>query len=248
MTTNKCSQAAILGLIPARGGSKAIPRKNLLPLANKPMVAWTIDAASEAGVFDRLILSTDDAEIAQLGRKLGIEVPFLRPADLATDGSTSVDVCIHALEWLEGNENYRPDFIMLLQPTSPLRSATDIRASVELAAVRQANSVVSICEVHHHPSWMKILDNEGHLRNLFAHTSAPTRRQDLFPVFALNGAIYLALRSLVLSERTFVSDGTLGYLMPPERSVDVDRAWDFYLADLILRDRERREHDSNSRT
>lgn len=247
MKGDKHGKPTILGLIPARGGSKGIPRKNMAFLANKPLMAWTIEAANESGVLDRLVLSTDDNEIAEAGRRLDIEVPFLRPAELATDNSASIDVCRHAVEWLEKNENYQPDFVMLLQPTSPLRIASDIRRSVELAVATQANSVVSVYEVHHHPLWMKVLDSEGWLLDLYPQSMAATRRQDLSPVFALNGAIYLVLRSCLLTERTFVPDRTHGYVMPSQRSVDVDTPWDFYLADLILRDRERRENDSNSR-
>lgn len=231
----------MLGLILARGGSKGIPRKNLALVGNKPLMAWTVEAANESGVVERLVLSTDDPEIADEGRRIGAEVPFLRPPELATDSSTSMDVNLHAFRWLEENENYRPDYVLLLQPTSPLRAAADIRASVELAVERQADSVVSVCAAHQHPLWMKTLDNQGRLVDLYPQPSTPTRRQDLPPAFALNGAIYLNLRSFLLNAHTFVCDRTYGYVMPPERSLDVDTPWDLYLADLILRDRERNE-------
>jgi CMP-N,N'-diacetyllegionaminic acid synthase len=231
----------VLGLVLARGGSKGIPRKNLALVGNKPLIAWTAEAASESGVVDRLVLSTDDREIADEGRRIGAEVPFLRPAELATDSSTSIDVNLHAINWLEEHENYRPDYVLLLQPTSPLRTAADIRASVALAVERQADSVVSVSAAHQHPLWMKTLDNEGRLFDLYPQSLTPTRRQDLPPAFALNGAIYLNLRSFLLKARTFVCDHTYAYVMPTERSLDVDTPWDLYLADLILRDRERNE-------
>jgi CMP-N,N'-diacetyllegionaminic acid synthase len=235
------STPTILGIIPARGGSKAIPRKNLALLGNKPLLAWTVEVALESASLDRLVISTDDPEIAEVGKKLGAEVPFLRPAELATDASTSMDVILHAIRWFADNENYRPDYVLLLQPTSPLRTATDVREPIKLALAKHADSVVSVCETHQHPLWMKGVNEEGTLVDLYPQSSAPTRRQDLPSVFALNGAIYLALRTFLLSERTFISDRTYAYVMPENRSLDVDTPWDLHVADLILRDREHRE-------
>ena len=235
------SAPTILGIVPARGGSKAITRKNLALLANKPLLAWTVEVALESASLDRLVISTDDPEIADAGKKLGAEIPFLRPAELAADTSTSMDVILHALRWLADNQNYRPDYVLLLQPTSPLRTATDIRESIKLALAKRADSVVSVCETHQHPLWMKGVNHEGRLVDLYPQSPAPTRRQDLPSVFALNGAIYLALRTFLLSERTFISDCTYAYVMPENRSLDVDTPWDLYLANLILNDREHRE-------
>jgi CMP-N,N'-diacetyllegionaminic acid synthase len=231
----------ILGVIPARGGSKAIPRKNLALLANKPLLAWTVEVAIESDSLDRVVISTDDPEIAEVGKKLGAEIPFLRPAELATDTSASIDVILHAIRWFDENEKYRPDYVLLLQPTSPLRTATDIRNSIEIMIAKKGDSVVSVCETHQHPLWMKTVNDEGKLVDLGPQSSVPARRQDLPSVFALNGAIYLALRTFLLSERTFISDCTYAYVMPPERSIDIDTPWDFRVADLILRDREHRE-------
>jgi CMP-N,N'-diacetyllegionaminic acid synthase len=228
----------VLGLIPARGGSKTIPRKNLTLVGNKLLMAWTVEAARESGVLDRVILSTEDSEVAHVGKRLGAEVPFLRPPELAGDTSSSIDVNLHAVQWLEEKEGYRPDFVLFLQPTSPLRNARDIQRSVELAVARRANSVVSVCPVHQHPCWMKTLDDKERMFDLYPQSSIPTRRQDLSEVFALNGAIYLSKRDWLLATRTFVGEGTYAYVMPPERSLDVDTPWDLHLADLILRDRE----------
>jgi CMP-N,N'-diacetyllegionaminic acid synthase len=235
------STPTILGIIAARGGSKAIPRKNLAVLANKPLIAWTVEVAIQSDSLDRLVISTDDPEIAEVGKKLGAEVPFLRPGELATDTATSMDVILHAIRWFDENESYRPDYILLLQPTSPLRTVTDIHRSIELVFAKRADSVVSVCETRQHPLWMKGVNEEGKLVDLYPQSPTPTRRQDLPPVFALNGAIYLALRTFLLSERTFISDHTYAYVMPENRSLDVDTQWDLHLADLILRDREHRE-------
>lgn len=205
------------------------------------MLAWTVEVALESASLDRVVISTDDPEIADVGKKLGAAAPFLRPAELATDTSTSMDVILHALGWFADNENYRPDYVLLLQPTSPLRTATDIRESIRLALAKHADSVVSVCETHQHPLWMKGVNEEGRLVDLYPQSPAPTRRQDLPSVFALNGAIYLALRTFLLSERTFISDRTYAYVMPENRSLDVDTPWDLHVADLILNDREHRE-------
>jgi CMP-N,N'-diacetyllegionaminic acid synthase len=231
----------ILGFIPARGGSKAIPRKNLALLANKPLLAWTVEVAIGSDSLDRLVISTDDPEIAVVGKKLGAEVPFLRPTELATDTATSMDVILHAIRWLDENESYRPDYVLLLQPTSPLRTVTDIHKSIELLFAKRADAVVSVCETRQHPLWMTGVNEEGKLVDLYPQSPTPTRRQDLPPVFALNGAIYLALRTFLLSERTFISDHTYAYVMPENRSLDVDTPWDLHLADLILRERVHRE-------
>ena len=235
------STPTILGIIPARGGSKAIPRKNLAVLANKPLLAWTVEVAIQSDSLDRVVISTDDPEIAEVGKKLGAEVPFLRPREFATDRATSMDVILHAIRWFDENESYRPDHVLLLQPTSPLRTVTDIRKSIKLLLAKRADSVVSVCEAHQHPLWMKGINEEGKLVDLYPQSPTPTRRQDLPPVFALNGAIYLALRTFLLSERTFISERTYAYVMPENRSLDVDNPWDLHLADLILRDREHRE-------
>ncbi len=235
------STPTILGIIAARGGSKAIPRKNLALLANKPLIAWTVEVAIQSDSLDRLVISTDDPEIAEVGKKLGAEVPFLRPGELATDTATSMDVILHAIRWFDENESYRPDYILLLQPTSPLRTVTDIHRSIELVLAKRADSVVSVCETRQHPLWMKGINEDGKLLDLYPQSAVPTRRQDLPPVFALNGAIYLALRTFLLSERTFISDHTYAHVMPENRSLDVDTPWDLHLADLILRDREHRE-------
>jgi CMP-N,N'-diacetyllegionaminic acid synthase len=168
-------------------------------------------------------------------------VPFLRPAELATDTSKSMDVILHTVRWFDDNEKYRPDYVLLLQPTSPLRTATDIRTSIEMLLTKRGDSIVSVCETRHHPLWMKSVNELGRLIDLNPQSAVPTRRQDLPVAFALNGAIYLALRNFLLSERTFITDRTYAYVMPEDRSLDIDTPWDLYLADLILRAREHRE-------
>ena len=133
----------ILGLIPARGGSKALPHKNIRQFAGKPLIAWTIETALACPMLDRTIVSTDDPEIADVSRHWGAEVPFLRPAELARDDTPGIEPVLHAVRWLGENEGYRPDYVMVLQPTSPLRTTEDIEAAIQLARDRQADGVVS---------------------------------------------------------------------------------------------------------
>src|SRR3989344_5310224 len=137
----------ILGLITARGGSKSIPKKNIKFLCGKLLIAYTIDEAKKSGVFDRIILSTDDKEIADVGRKFGVEVPFMRPKKLAKDKTPTLPVLIHAISWLRENENYFPDYIMLLQPTSPFRNSDHIREAKELIEKSGADSVVGVGKI-----------------------------------------------------------------------------------------------------
>ena len=225
----------VLGVITARGGSKGLPRKNILQLAGKPLVAYTIEAALGASLLDRVVVSTDDDEIARVSRQYGADVPFLRPQDLAQDETPIYPGLIHAVQWLEERQNWQADYILLLQPTSPLRKSTDIDGAIRLALERDADGVVSLSEVKQHPYQMKRLTEDGCIRQFIAQSKAIDRRQELPPVYAVNGAIYLVKRSVLLEQETFYTERTYAYLMPPERSLDIDSKWDFHLAELVLR-------------
>ena len=231
-----------LGLITARGGSKGLARKNVLPVAGKPLIAWSIGAALKGHGLSRVIVTTDDEEIAQVARAWGAEVPFVRPPKLARDDSDHVSVVEHAIHWLEAHDNARPDYVMLLQPTSPLRTAEDIEGVIQIAHARGAIAVVSVCETRSHPCLAKRILEDGTLSDFVTSDIAYLQRQVLPPAYALNGAIYLNRSEAFLRQRTFLPPGTHAYVMPPERSLDVDSAWDLHLADLILRDR----HESKS--
>lgn len=231
------SNERVLAIVPARGGSRGIPRKNIAPVAGKPLIAWTIETALACPILDRVIVSTDDEEIAGVARRRGAEVPFLRPAQLARDDTPGIEPILHAVRWLDEHEGYRPRHVMVLQPTSPLRTAEDIEGAVELAELKQGHRVVSVCRADQHPYWMKRVSGEGQITSFLSLEPAYTRRQDLPPAYALNGAIYLARREVLVAERTFYTEHTYAYVMPPERSLDVDEPWDLYLAHLVLRDR-----------
>lgn len=227
----------VLGLVLARGGSKSVPRKNVRLVGGKPLIAWTIETALQAHVLNRVIVSTDDKEIAGIAQQWGAEVPFMRPTELAQDDTPSIDTILHAVQWLGEHEGYHPHYIMLLQPTSPLRSAEDIEAVVRLVREKQADAVVSVCHVHQHPYWMKKINYDGQLTEFFPLDRIYTRRQDMPPIYFLDGALYLARREVLIERRTFYTDRTYGYVIPSERSLDIDTEWDLHLVDLILQDR-----------
>lgn len=222
--------ARILGIIPARGGSKGLPRKNIRILAGKPLIAWTIEAALASTVIDRVIVSSEDQEILQTARQWGADVPFVRPAELALDTTPGVAPVVHALETLP--EEY--DFVVLLQPTSPLRESGDIDAAVRLCREAGAPACVGVVEPDKSPYWMFTRAEDGRLSPLIPHETLPPRRQDLPVTYSVNGAVYVASVPWFLQKKTFFSPETIGYVMPRKRSLDIDDALDFAVADMIL--------------
>lgn len=217
----------ILGLIPARGGSKGLPNKHLLDLGGRPVLAWTAEAALASELLDRVVLTTDDEAIAQLGEQLGLDVPFRRPADLAGDDTPMADVVRHAVDVLDGDWGY----VVVLQPTSPLRTASDIDEAVALCDRTGAPSCVSVSPVRQHPAWMYRVDADGSMSPLLDEGDKASRRQDLPPVFALNGAVYVLRRDRIDDADVFATAGAVAYAMPADRSVDIDTEHDL----LVLR-------------
>lgn len=224
---------AILAIIPARGGSKALPRKNIAPFCGKPLIAWTIRAAQQSSGVSRVVVTTDDREIAEVAARHGADVPFMRPAELASDTAPGNAAVFHALQWLDEHEHYRAGIVVLLQPTSPLRTGVDIDAALHLLEERAADSVVSVTPVDHHPQWMKTIDASGWLRNFLDQPPSAVVRQQLPPVYRLNGAIYAARVDALRRAGDWYTPRTAAYVMPAERSVDIDSPWDFKLAELI---------------
>lgn len=226
----------VLALITARGGSKGIPRKNLSPLAGKPLIAWTIECAMAVhGRLGRIIVSTDDEEIASVSRKYGAEVPFLRPASLSGDDATSLDVVRHAVETMEKDAEVPFDWVLLLQPTSPLRRPEDLRQALDIAAEGDCDAVIAVTEVvESHPMLLKTIENG----RLAPYGDAPlngVRRQDCRPpVYINNGAIYLSRRELVMERNTLLGDNARPYIMPLEHSLDIDSAFDLKLAEAVI--------------
>lgn len=205
----------ILGLVTARGGSKGIPRKNVVEVGGKPLIAWTIEAARQSTLLDRLVLSTDDAEIAEVARVLGCEVPFMRSPELAADTSGSMEVVLDCLQRLP-----RYDYLVLLQPTSPLRTPDDIDGAIRACIDSAAPACVSVCAVEESPFWMYTLESGGGLKPILENSYA--RRQDLPPVYVLNGAIYVADVHWFVTNLGFMGEGTVAYIMPRSRSLDID--------------------------
>jgi N-acylneuraminate cytidylyltransferase len=222
------SGSRVLALIAARGGSRGVPRKNLRIAGGKPLLAWTAAAARASRYVDRVVTSTDDEEIREEALRCGSEVPFLRPARLATDEATSVDVALDALGRLPGF-----DYLVLLQPTSPLRTADDIDRAIELCRASGAPSCVTVRRAAESPWWMYTLADGKRLEPVVAGARA-TRRQDLPAAYLLNGAVYVAETSALLAHRTFVMSGTVALEMPDERSIDIDTESDLALADQRL--------------
>ncbi len=231
------SSFKIMGLITARGGSKDIPKKNVKMLASKPLIAWSIEAAKQSLDLDRIVVSTDDDEIADIAVKWGANVPFIRPDFLAQDNSPHIDVVIHAIDWLKENQHYLPDYVMLLQPTSPFRTANDIDAAIEIAERNNADSVISVCESPAHPYLNRKISDQGLLSDFVERPSGYLRRQEFPKAYCENGAIYLVKRDIIINRRILNPENTFSYIMKPECSLDIDTLWDFQLAEMILKNR-----------
>lgn len=223
-----------LAIIPARGNSKGVAGKNLTLLASRPLIAHTIAAACQARRLGRIILSTDSEPIAEVARDCGAAVPFIRPAELARDDTPTIPVLVHAVQWLAEHEAYEPDYVMCLQPTSPFRAAEDIDRAIDLAEQRKADSVVSVTEPDHPPHWMRRIDDEGRLHAFIDSQLAIARRQEQPTAYALNGAIYLVRRQVLIEQQTLYTERTFAYVMPRQRSMDIEDTWDVHVADLIL--------------
>ena len=228
-------KSSILALIPARGGSKRLHSKNLRGLGGVPLVSWSIRAARASAVVETTCVSTDDPEIARVAADDGAEVPFLRPAELATDTASSFEVAVHAIEHYRIVAGKEYDYLMLLQPTSPFRTSADIDAAFGLLESRGAENVVSVCMAEHHPLWCNTLPKDLSLANFLSDDLKNRRSQDLPTYYRLNGAIYLCLVERLLLEKTFIfSRASYAYVMPRERSVDIDTEMDLAFAEFLL--------------
>jgi CMP-N,N'-diacetyllegionaminic acid synthase len=206
----------ILAVIPARGGSKRVPRKNLRPILGKSLLDRSIEVALQSRYIDRLIVSSEDAEIIEAAKKAGADVPFVRPAEFSQDTSSGMQPVIHAVESLP-----EYDYVLLLQVTTPLRDVHDIDNALEFCLNQNANFCVSVKEVSESPYWMFKINDENKLVSLLAE-KIPSRSQDLPLVTILNGAVYIANTTSFLKSKTFLTEETLGYKMSREHSLDID--------------------------
>ena len=227
----------VLVVIPARGGSKGLPRKNVLPLAGKPLIAWSIETALAVDGICRVVVSTDDVEIAQVSNEYGAEVPFMRPAELATDTASGTDVLVHALKASQDYYQEQYDWVLLLQPTSPLRLSEDIQEAFKIAESGDVDAVIGLKEVSEFPQWMKRQYQNGDIADYLDGMIKPANRQDLDTPYIVNGAIYLIRSSMLEETGNFYTGVTKGYLMPKDRSVDIDDELDFKMAEWLLQKR-----------
>ncbi len=224
----------IFALVTARGGSKGIPGKNIRQLAGKPLIAWTIESALKARTIERVIVSTDDPEIAKTAQKYGAETPFMRPSDLAADDTPHFAVLEHCIDWLRKQGKSMPDYLLTLQPTSPLRTAEDIDKAVMLAAKTGADAVIGVCEPGYHPYLTKMVDEDGLLKDFIPKKPDYLQRQVFPEAYAINGAIYLNRIASLLEDKTMFPKNSFGYIMPRKRSWDIDEAWELGVAEFLL--------------
>jgi CMP-N,N'-diacetyllegionaminic acid synthase len=223
----------ILAIIPARGGSKEIPRKNIKIFGGKPLISYSIESAMKSKCITRIIVSTEDLEIRKISMKYGAET-ITRPPNLAGDDSATIDVILHSLNFLKENENYVPDIVVLLQPTSPLRLAEDIDDSIERFINNDCDSVISVCKLDTSPYWsLKIVKN--YLKPAFGEKYLESKRQDLPNLYVLNGSIFISTPKILKKFNSFQNEKTIAYLMPPERSVDIDTELDFIVAEFLMK-------------
>lgn len=226
MYTNK----KFLAIIPARGGSKRLPRKNVLDLCGKPLIAYTIEAALKSKYIDKVIVSSDDEEILNISSNFGADI-IKRPIDLANDTATTFDTIKHTIDNFE-----KYDYIVLLQPTSPLRNEKHIDEAIQLLEEKNADSIISVCEMDHSPLWSNTLPKDGNMSNFLKDEILNKRSQDLEKYYRLNGAIYICKTSKLLEEKSFILKKKIfAYIMDRKNSIDIDEKVDFDIAKILIK-------------
>lgn len=237
------NKADHLAIIPARSGSKGVHDKNIRMLDGIPLMAWSIKTAVASGIFSRIVVSTDDERYAQIARSWGGDVPWLRDKNLATDQTPSGEVILDTLNRLEARgENY--GYVTLLQPTSPLRSAGDIRAGWNLLQSTEADTIIGVTPCEHPPQWSNILPSD-HSMHHFIHPEARVPRQDLPVQYRINGALYMTRSSTFRHFGHFLTPASIALVMPRDRSVDIDEELDFLIAEAIINQHNFREPWNN---
>ena len=220
----------ILAIIPLRGGSKGVPQKNIREVDGKPLFMWSAEQAHKSRYIDRLIISTDDDEIMAVAQKYGCEVPFKRPDALATDEAKTIDVILHAL----ANVSQDYDYVVLLQATSPLRTAQDIDRCISLCEEGEVSSVVTVTELEKPLHWIYRKDQQNKITPLLSDGQSPSRRQDSDPLYQLNGAVYVNDIQTLIEDKQFINETTLAHVMPAETSLDIDTELDFLLFEQLV--------------
>jgi N-acylneuraminate cytidylyltransferase/CMP-N,N'-diacetyllegionaminic acid synthase len=223
----------IVAVIPARGGSKRIPQKNVIEIAGKPLIGYSIEAANKCKYIKKVLVSTDNEEIARIAKSFGAEVPFLRPKELARDDTPSLPVIQHAIRYIENAERLKVDIVVLLQPTSPIRSEKYIDETIEKLIYTEADSAVTVCKIKHHPFW-SFIANEDKL-SPFSKEGINLKHEDLPPVYSLNGSVYAVRRDVLLVRNSIFGNDTRAVVMPQEESVDVDDFFDLFMAEMVMK-------------
>jgi N-acylneuraminate cytidylyltransferase/CMP-N,N'-diacetyllegionaminic acid synthase len=229
---------SVLAIIPARGGSKGVKRKNLRDLGGKPLITWSIEEAKKSKYIDKLIVSTEDDDIAEVSKKYGADV-IRRPSELATDTATTQDVIINCLEQLKKSFDYVPKFILLLQCTCPFRKVKHIDEAIVkfLDSIETADSLISITEQDTPPWWFRDIDKDGYIKNFLEYDKNKfARRQDFPKVYKLNGAIYIIKIEKFLELKSFETEKTISYIMDEYSSVDIDNEIDYLFANFLKTD------------
>lgn len=227
---------SILAVIPARGGSKGVPKKNIKKLSGKHLIGYTIEAAKNSKYANRVVVSTEDYEIAKISKYYGAEVPYLRPSELSVDTSPTIDSILHMVNYLEKNEEYKPDYILLLQCTSPLRNSNHIDDAVEKLLNSDFEALVSVCEAENNPYWVNVFDGDV-LKYFIEEGKYISRRQDLPKSYRLNGAIYLIKTEVLKRSKTLEPETLTGYIMDAYSSIDIDTELDFKIAEVLMTER-----------
>ena len=231
-----CQGKTFLAIVPARGGSRRLPGKNIRPLAGKPLLVWTLEAARQSRHVDDVVVSTDSPEIAEVARQHGVEVPFLRPAELATDTATTESALRHALAQWEKYRGRHYDYVVVLQPTSPLRRAAHIDEAIEKAVERSAEAIVSVCPAEHPPQWMNVLPEDDSMTGFLEPSVVGRRSQDLPVFFRLNGAVSVVMADVIRAGQSIWSLSKIyACRMAAEDSVDIDTQVDFLLAEALMK-------------
>lgn len=233
----------ILAVVTARGGSKGIPGKNIKPLGGKPLIAYSIDAAKKNKLITHTIVSTDDKKIAEVAKKFGSEVPFLRPKELAGDKTPHVPVMKHAIEFMEKKLGVTFDYVVILQPTSPFRTADDIDRTLEKLIKSKADSAVTLVEVgNDHPVKAKKLVGDRVLPYMIPEPEG-ARRQDFPSAYRRSGAIYAMRRDLIVKDGRLYGDNIVGHIVPAERSIDIDTPFEWFRAEWMLEDLKKKGYE-----
>ncbi len=224
----------VVCVIPARGGSKGLPGKNIKMFCGKPLIAHTIAQARQSKYIDRVVVSTEDEEIAQISLEYGAEVPFMRPVELAGDGSRTVDVLLHAIKWLEEADKYNFDILVLLHTTTPLRAVKDIDSCIKMLVEAKADNVFSVTEAHRNPYFNMVeRDRQGTVKLVKEGTFST--RQSAPEVYDLNASIYVWWKDILKKDKKIFLTGSKIYVMPKERSLDIDDAFDFRIAEYLAK-------------